>query len=291
MNLTEDILKSMAKLPPFPIVVQRAIHLINDPNSSTQEVVDAIQFDQSITANVLKVCNSAYFGLRRTIHSLREALVMIGFDQLLEIILSGESVQFFASPCKGYDLNYGELWRHSVATALLSRIISKRLRWDGGATYFTAALLHDIGKVALNRFVKDYDQDIKKEVEENQLSFLEAEEKVLGINHAELGGKITEQWNFPPNIVAAVRYHHTPALAQEDQEIVQLVYLCDVVAMMTGIGGGADGLSYHVSPEVMEKNQLTDDDVEKFMVQLEDRLELVNEVLNVRSDSKDLMGS
>ena len=100
MNLTEDILKSMAKLPPFPIVVQRAIHLINDPNSSTQEVVDAIQFDQSITANVLKVCNSAYFGLRRTIHSLREAWVMIGFDQLLEIILSGESVQFFAAPAR-----------------------------------------------------------------------------------------------------------------------------------------------------------------------------------------------
>jgi putative nucleotidyltransferase with HDIG domain len=285
MNLTESIVQSMTKLPPFPAVIQRAIQLMNDPNSSAQQVVDAIQFDQLITANVLKICNSAYFGLRRTIHSLREALVMIGFNQLLEIILSQESVNFFSAPCKGYDLGYGELWHHSVASALLTRIVSKRLNREATPSQFTAALVHDIGKMAIGAFIKDYFDDIKKCVEEEHLAFTEAESKVLGINHAELGGMITNQWNFPKDIESAVHYHHTPDQAPiEDRDTVQLIYLCDSVAMMTGIGGGADGLSYHGYEEVMKQFGLKEDDIDRFVVQLDDRFELVKEVLHVKGD-------
>jgi len=286
MNLTDTILESMVNLPPFPVVVQRAIQLINDPKSSTQDVVEAIQFDQSITANVLKICNSAYFGLRRTVHSLKEALILIGFNQLLEIILSQESLNIFSTPCQGYDLEYGELWRHSVACALLTRIVSKRLGREASPTYFTAGLLHDIGKVALSKFVGNYFGDIKKCIHEEHLSFVEAEHKVLGIDHAELGGKITNQWNFPENIVAAVRYHHTPSLTSGEHEIVHLTYLCDLVAMITGIGGGADGLSYHAYQDVIKQYNLNENDIERFIVDLDDRIQLVNEMLNVKGDTQ-----
>src|SRR4030042_295484 len=115
MNLVDEILQSATELPPFPAVIQRALQLIEDPRSSARDVVDVIQYDQSITAEVLKLCNSAYFGLSRTVHSLREALVMIGFNQLLEIVLSRESAPLLYEPCKGYDLEQGELWRHSGA--------------------------------------------------------------------------------------------------------------------------------------------------------------------------------
>jgi HD-like signal output (HDOD) protein len=123
MSLLDTILESVTQLPPFPAVIQRAFQLVDDPKSSAQDVVDVIQYDQSITVNVLKLCNSAHFGLRRTVHSLRDALVLIGFHQLLEIILSQASGKFFSGDCKGYDLENGELWQHSVACALLPRII------------------------------------------------------------------------------------------------------------------------------------------------------------------------
>ena len=286
MNLTETILESMVNLPPFPVVVQRAIQLINDPKSSAQDVVDAIQFDQSITANVLKICNSAYFGVRRTIHSLREAVMMIGFNQLLEIILSQGSLALFAAPCKGYDLEQGGLWQHSVACALLTRIVSKRLGWEETPTHFTAGLLHDIGKVVLNKFVKNYFDEIKVRVHEEHLSFVDAEQEVLGINHAELGGRITAQWNFPESIVAAVRYHHAPASAPQDHQIVDLICLCDTIAMITGIGGGADGLSYHAYEEVIKQCNLGENDIDRFIVQLDDRFQLVKEVLHVNGDTR-----
>ena len=113
MSLAETILESVTQLPPFPAVVQRALQLVDDPKASAQDVVDIIQYDQSITANVLKLCNSASMGLRRKVDSLREALVLIGFNRLLEIILSRESVKLYGKGCKGYDLGQGDLWRRT----------------------------------------------------------------------------------------------------------------------------------------------------------------------------------
>lgn len=280
MNLVDHILQSTDKLPPFPMVIQRAVQLIEDPRSSAQNLVDVIQFDPSITANVLKLCNSAYFGLRREVSSLREALVMVGFDQLMEIILSQESARFLQAPCKGYDLGQADLWKHSVACALLSRIISKRLNREATLTLFTAGLLHDMGKLMLGQFVQDYFGQIRNLTGEGQLSFTEAEKKILGIDHAELGGEVAEKWKFPKPIILAIRYHHTPSQASEEREIVELIYLCNVVAMITGIGGGADGLTYHGDGEVMKRHHLGEKDIEQFIVKLEDRFQLVDETLN-----------
>lgn len=281
MNLEESILQSTQKLPSFPAVVHRAIQLINDPRSTAKDVVEVIQYDQSITVDILKLCNSAYFGLRRNVHSLQEALVIIGFDQLLEIILCHECAQFFYHPCRGYDLDYGALWKHSTASALLSRIISKRLGQETTPTHFTAALIHDIGKVVLSEFVKDYFEEIKQIMEEKGLTFIEAEKEVLGIDHAELGGRIVEQWNFPKEITSCVRYHHCPFSAPEDQEMVHLIYLCDLVAMTTGIGGGADGLSYHAYGEIMRQYQLKEKDIEYFIVQMEDQFQTIEKMLRI----------
>lgn len=281
MMLVNRILQSIDELPPFPAVIGKALQLIEDPKSTAQNVVEVIQYDQSITVDVLRRCNSSYMGLRKPVHSLKEALVMIGFNQLLEIILSKEISRYFYRPCKGYDLESGELWRHSVACALLSRIISKRLNQEPSPSHFTAALLHDVGKMILSHFVQDYFEEIKELTRLKKISFVEAEKEVLGIDHAELGGRITAQWRFPNAIVSAIRYHHIPFLSPEDRSVVQLVNLCDMVAIITGIGGGADGLLYRFYGEVMKQYRLKEKDIERFIVDLNDQFDLVEGVLKV----------
>ncbi len=169
-----------------------------------------------------------------------------------------------------------------MACALLSRIIAQRLNREVSPTHFTAALLHDIGKMVLSEFVKDYLEEIKELTQRKQFSFVEAEREVLGIDHAELGGRITEEWEFPKVIVSAVRYHHAPSLTPENHEMVQLIYLCDTVALMTGIGGGADGLSYHAYGEVMKRYSLKEKDIERFMIQLENQFHLVEKMLYIK---------
>ena len=113
MTLIETILKSAEQLPPFPVVMQRVLQIMEDPRTSAQDVVDVIQYDPSITANLLKLCNSAHFGLPRTIHSLRDAVVLMGFDQVLELVLSQASVRFFSTPLRGYGLEAGEKTRQA----------------------------------------------------------------------------------------------------------------------------------------------------------------------------------
>jgi len=282
MSFVETIIETCSQLPPFPAVINRALNLMNDPNSSVQEIVETIQYDQAITANVLRVCNSAYFGLRQSVGSLQEAVIFLGFSQLIEILLSGVSGSMMGKAVSGYDLEAGELWKHSVSSALLSQIISRRIKREQNPMLFTAALIHDIGKVLLNAYVKEQSETIKDLVKTKGVSFLQAEKDVLGIDHAELSAHIIEQWNFPQKIVQAIRYHHTPLLATSDQEAVYQIYLSDLIAILTGIGGGVDGLSYSGFEQVMHHYKLNEKDIERFMAQLGDQIQKVEAMIQVQ---------
>jgi putative nucleotidyltransferase with HDIG domain len=282
MNFVESILQFVTQLPPFPAVLQRVLHMVEDPKTSAQDVVEVIQYDQAITANVLIVANSAYFGFRRPIHSIREALVKIGFNQLIEIILTQGSAHLFCQSCQGYNLTEGQLWRHSVACALLSKILSCRVKWESTPAQFTAALLHDVGKIILSPFVKNHFEDIENLVREQKRSFAEAEKEVLGIDHAELGGKISERWNFPADIIAGIRHHHTPFLTRESHELVATVYLGDITACMAGFGGSVGGLSYDGHKEVMKQYGLTKKDIEEIINQLESELKHIDLILSIK---------
>lgn len=282
MSFVEAIIKSTRQLPPFPAVVNKALDLINNPKSSVQEVVETIQYDQAITANVLKICNSARFGLRYPVGSLQEALMFLGFNQLFEIIMATVAGSTLGKAVSGYDLEAGALWKHSVSTALLSQIISKRLKKDQSPLLFTAALIHDIGKVLLHSYVEEQFEAIKEQVRAKGISFLTAEKDVLGIDHAELSALITEEWNFPQGIIQAIRYHHTPLSAHSEQELVYQIYLCDLIAMLTGIGGGVDGLSYTGFNQVMHHFGLDEKDIERFMAQLGDQIQKVEAMIQVQ---------
>ena len=282
MNLVEAILQFVTQLPPFPAVLQRVLHMVEDPKSSAQDVVEVIQYDQALTANVLMVCNSAYFSLRQPVSSVRDALVKIGFNRLIEIILARGSAPIFCQACQGYNLKSGELWRHSVACALLSQIVSTRIKREKSPAQFTSALLHDVGKIILSQFVKEHFEEIKNTAHKKGLSFTEAEKEVLGINHAELGGKISERWKFPSNIVAGIRYHHTPFLARESHELVSTIYLCDFIALTIGFKGGADGFSCLGHKEVLKQFGLMKKDLEQVDKQLERELKQVELILHIQ---------
>ena len=282
MNSIEAIIEACNQLPPFPAVINRALTLVSNPNASLQEIVETIQYDQAITANVLKVCNSAYFGLRQPVGSLREAVLLMGFNQLLEILLSGVAGSMMGKAVSGYDLEAGELWKHSVSSALLSQMIIKRINRKEDPLLFTAALIHDIGKVIMNSYVADQSQLIKEQVKIKGISFLEAEKEVLGIDHAELSALIIEQWNFPIEIVQAIRFHHTPLMATSDLEYVYLIYLSDLIAILTGIGVGVDGLSYSGFKEIVVHYGLNEKDIERFISQLGDQIKRVEVMFQVQ---------
>jgi len=286
MSLMEEIIVAVDDMPPFPQVVQRAMQALGDPEYEVVGLVDILKVDQAITANILKLCNSAYFGLPRKVSSLKEAVVYLGANQLRQLLLSGAASKIFEKPNAGYAVFADELWRHALATAVMAQVLRKfkRLKIDEN-TLFTAALLHDVGKVVLSNFVADKYLAIEKMVESGESSFQEAEREVLGFDHAEIGGKIAEKWEFPESITTAIAFHHEPARAAKEFRILtELVALSNNLAVMVGYGTGVDGLACRGHGLLLEKLKIGDRDMEELVLLFQLEMAKTCEVAGVNED-------
>lgn len=269
-QVVEQILKAASKLPPFPRVAQRVLDLLKDPLVSASQLVEVVQLDPGLTANCLKAVNTAFYGLPRSVDNLGQALTFLGNARFIEVVLNSASLELLRDGQPGYELPQGELWRHSLATALLTQILAQRAKLKPSSALYTAALLHDIGKVALGSFVGDKTAEILKLVEAGS-SFLEAERKVLGLDHARLGGKIALDWRFSREMVELIAFHHEPEQRPGSLEVA-ILYLANLVCQMMGIGGGVDGLAYRGRTAVMELLSLKEKDLERAMADLHEHL-------------------
>jgi putative nucleotidyltransferase with HDIG domain len=282
MKVVDRILKSINSIPAFPATGNKVAQLLNKPDYSVLQVANVIKYDPSITANILKMANSAYFGPRHKISNINDAVIYLGQKNLLRAIQTAGISKYYKKGASGYYDKITDLWEHSVAVALMSQILSKKISGREDTTLYTAALLHDVGKIILGEFVRDSLAKISALVHTRKVSFLEAEENILGINHADLGGKIAEYWKFPIEIRDAISYHHRPDLLEkEDKPMPWIVYIADQACLMLGVGGGVDGLAHRAVSQLLKKYSLRMKDLEMSMVMLSDDLNHAKELINI----------
>ena len=192
----------------------------------------------------------------------------------------GSASRFFKDT-PGYEAEEKELWKHAVGTALMSQILAKKILKYEDSQLFTAALLRDIGKVILDEFVGENYPEIKSTMSMRSCSFLEAEEEVLGVNHARSASD-HRSMAFPPNIQHAIAYHHRPDRHPgTDCHMPWLIHLADQGCLMMGIGGGTDGLSYHGLDEAMSRFGFTHKDYEEAMALLFRELDNARELVGI----------
>ncbi|MEE8399915.1 MAG: HDOD domain-containing protein [Desulfobacterales bacterium] len=277
----ERILDEIDMLKPVSPMASKAMAMLYNPDSTMREIVDVIKYDQSMTANLLKICNSSFFGPIQRISSVRQAVAYMGTEKVASLIVMGHSASNFAAAQSGYDLEEGELWRYSVSSALIAQDIAEKKHIKNTPHLFTSALLKDIGKVVLNAHVKDALGRIITHVQDDGLSFIEAEKKVVGIDHAELGAKIAERWNFSPEMRDIIRYHHDPKSAGTDDVSVDVVYLADTICMMIGIGVGSDGLAYRYYQDIVDRLRITENDFQNIIVDFRVKLTSVEELIDL----------
>ncbi|TBV82286.1 MAG: HDOD domain-containing protein [Desulfobulbaceae bacterium] len=281
MSRMEEILNLAKSVPPFPKVARRVMELLRDPRTDARSLAEVIQYDQVITANVLKICNAPYFGLARKVSSLREALVVLGHEELKDIIIASSSAKFYQGEVgAGYALEQGDMWKHSVASGILAKLLVHKIKDVDAATAFTAGLLHDIGKRFLSNFVADDFERIMDKVLKEKRSFVEAEKEFLGVNHAELGGVILKRWGFPTDIQQAVLHHHDPG-AMGREPLTALVALSNTLVISMGIGVGADGLATKMRGEGLARFGITRAHLDLCMADLFVELEEVGELLQL----------
>jgi len=268
MSRVEEIVNIANHIPPFPKVAMQVMKMLEDPKVQPKDLAEVIQYDSAITANLLRTCNASYFGLPRKVSSLDEALVLLGQDALKDILIASSSARFYKGGAgEGYQLEQGDLWKHSVAVAIMSKAISRHFKGVDPGTAFTAGLLHDIGKRFLSSFVASDFKKIMDRTYIDGLSFMAAEREILGMDHAELGALIMEKWDFSEEMILAVRFHHDPQALSKDP-LTALVAMANTLVISMGVGVGADGLSGAMQGEGVKRFGITNLDLDRYMSNL-----------------------
>ena len=232
----QSVIEEIEKIPVLPAVVARVMAMTRDPDCSADDLTAVVSSDQGLTANLLKLCNSPFYGLPRTISSLRQAVMYLGFHTLRNLVLTAVMHDMFRGEGEGYGFEAGGLWKHSVATAMAAQILSRRVRPAVLDTAFTAGLLHDVGKVVMRRALSAEFPKIEAVMREEGIPLVEAERKVVDCDHAEVGAKIGGRWNFPQDLIDAIGYHHRPEEAQGRPIIALMTHVANCIALRGGHG-------------------------------------------------------
>jgi putative nucleotidyltransferase with HDIG domain len=282
MQAIDDYISNLRHLPPAPRVVPELMRLLNQSDVDSSKVVKLISYDPALTVNVLRICNSAYFGASTPTSDLQEAVTRLGFQQVYQLVAAATGARLLGAAQLGYGLEQGDLWKHSVASAVAAQIIARKIGEDQNLV-FTAALLHDIGKIVLSHSLNGSYSKLVKETEMNQQSLLEAEKKILGVQHAEVGGQLLSRWKFPPNIVSAVWFHHAPKGAGVHQRLASVVYLGNMISYFMGHGYGHASFALRGRAEVLATLDIQPEAIPQFMMETFDQMHIVDALFALAS--------
>lgn len=231
-----EIKKAMDLLQPIPQVALKVMRLINDGGLLIDQIADEIRKDQVISARVLSLSNSAMYSKRRSIESLDHALVYLGQDQLLKLILSAAVQSYFEQSATGYSLCKGGLYHHAIGCAQVAESLAKKTQKVDPNTAYTAGLLHDIGKVVLDQYVAPAYPLFYRQVMEKSHNVLTIEKQLLGVDHTEVGRILAQQWSFPESLQSVICHHHYPDKSAEYNTLAVIVYIADLLLSRFHIG-------------------------------------------------------
>jgi putative nucleotidyltransferase with HDIG domain len=214
MTTAHELVATVKNLPPVSQAALRLVGLLDQPTVSNDDVVSVLKYDNVLTAKLLRACNSPYFGLEEPVRSVDQAVLILGHQQILHIVLTLAFGGAMMTPLPGYAVEANELWQHSLTTAMAAEVIANEypeMNFDSQVA-FTAGLLHDIGKLVLGQtLTPDSQHAIRNLVARGQVSRTDAERQVLGTDHAEVGASLLQSWRLPEDIVEAVAHHHPPS--------------------------------------------------------------------------------
>lgn len=264
----EHVLKRVQALPPLPTSALRVIALTKNPATTVKELESVIGQDPSLTAGILRQANSAYYGYARRISSLQEAIVMLGFQVTQGLAMASAVAPLLKTNLVGYEIEQEGLWKHSMLTAMTAKRLCQHQKFPYGDVAFTAGLLHDIGKLVISIYVQEVGDFLVEKVKEAKLSYFELEEKVIGYNHATVGGFLARTWFLPEDLVSAISYHHSPSLAPSYPELTCVVHVANGLASLLGIGGGVDSLLNPIQQEALDRLSLKESDLDHLMEDL-----------------------
>lgn len=277
------VIEQIDNLPALPSIVTRLIRVVNSPDTSAEDAASLIERDPALTTKMLRLANSAFYGIPRSISSVSSAVVILGFNTIRSLVLSASVMKMFSGNNKN-TLDKERFWKHSIVCALAAKIIVRHfinVRMMDPESAFCAGILHDIGKLIFNEFAGDDYKTACAYAMSNNIPLLEAERIVLGIDHAQIGRILADKWALPLDLEYSIVFHHSPGEADKLTDLVTTVHFADILTHQAGLHLWDDEAQVQEWAESKNILRISDNDMTKIMETLQESVEKSLDFFNI----------
>jgi putative nucleotidyltransferase with HDIG domain len=225
----KKILRSIELMRPIPMVITRILRSLDEPGSSAGYVSEIVGLDQALAANVLQAANSAFLGYGPSCATLKEAVMRLGYKRIRTLVLAVAASRGMDGSLAGYSMAAGDMWAHSVATAVAAQWFARAINYTEPEEAYAAGLLHDIGKIVLNKFAEEeyrWTFNTKKKLSS---TIWETERKTFGVDHAYIGSLMAQKWTFPMVLISAIQFHHEPNAAGDYKALAAITNIANAL--------------------------------------------------------------
>ncbi|MBU1218875.1 HDOD domain-containing protein [Myxococcota bacterium] len=272
----DEFINKIEALPAFSQTSIKLSAILRKPDFSLSEFEETISFDPSLTANLLRLANSSYFGIPRKINTIKLAINLLGAKRVFEAAIANELGRILPDMLVGYGISSREFWKHCAAVAIISSNIARIHKITAGEMIFTAGLLHDLGKLVVSTYLEQNSTQFQDLLDE-KMTEIQVEQKILGTDHQEIGYLISKKWKLPQDICEANRWHHNPSKTEDPglKDFVGIIHVADSLAHTLGLGTDDAELMRSIDPVVTEWLGIKTPELEKIASEsLDDILEL-----------------
>ena len=281
----KDKICHIANLPTLPQVATRLMRVINDPRTSSQDVAFIVGQDLSLSAKILRLANSAFYGIPKSITNINNAVVILGLKVINTIVLSLTVFDMFKEDHKSVELfDRRSFWLHSLSCALISKHLASRIRkfvpFDPEEA-FCAGLLHDLGKVVMEQYLHDDFHAALIDARHTNRSIVESEIALLGYTHTDVAELLTSSWGLPPEIELPMIYHHTPSDSDICTDIISLCHYADWLSYEIGMGIDKKHSAPPIDHTFIDQLNIADSDLEEMKERLPSELEKTSILFNI----------
>ncbi len=245
------IFEKIEAIPTLPVVVEKLNTVIYKPQTNAKEVAKILSLDPALSSRILRIVNSAFYGLPNRITSITHAIIMLGFNTIKNIAISSSVLDVFKKQVTDFDI-LKEIWKHSIGVASSAKVIAKHMGLIVVDEFFMAGLLHDIGYIALYAYQYQKFLEFIEKCNSSTESTTTIERSIFGYDHQEIGGYLFEKWNMPKMLEESASFHHIPLLAREHNFTVNIICVADNISKALSLGNSGCIFVESIQPEIVE---------------------------------------
>ncbi len=234
-----DLAKRVLSVASLPQIFIKVEETLNNPNSSNLDLAKILEEDPALTAKLLKLVNSAFYGFTAKVEIVPQAITVVGTQQLRNLVLACSVLKVFQHLPDDI-INMESFWRHSVACGIAARALASLRNENDIERFFVTGLLHDIGRLIMLMELPQQMPQVFSQAQDNKQLLYQAEKELIGFNHARLGGLLLKNWKLSDRMVEAVTYHHSPKLASNFPIDAATIHCADIIANASRLGSSGE---------------------------------------------------